>query len=374
MNPFERTYKKNLASDGLGRQIWGALLKRWWLTAFFVLLALIGIMLPACLSHRHAIWRCLQIEPVNKIVWLSCLTLFLATVVSTCNILTDIGILLKKENRITWCQIIKLLSVGIWIIGFVFIFNIRHQQTSYIIFGLTGSVLTWIFQDKIKGAMAFIHLRRHNLLRIGDWIKVPKLDVDGEVKKVTLTTVTLGNWDTSTSTVPMSALQEGHFINLQNMAKGKTYGRRMYKTFLLDTGWMRPINEEEVAFFKSGGHGIPECLPESEIVSGVLNAHLYRLYLYHWLMNHPHISRKPRLIVRWMDQKDSGMELQVYAFITECSLDSFEWQQSQIIEHVITSMDWFGLRLYQSPSAYDASNSNIYITNKPATCRKEDKR
>ena len=101
-------------------------------------------------------------------------------------------------------------------------------------------------------------------------------------------------------------------------------------------------------------------LSSDEIKEGVTNAQLYRLYIYHWLMNYKHISQQPRLIVRWMEQKDCGMELQVYAFIVDSNLAAFDWQQSQIIEHIIKSLDWFGLRLYQSPSAYDVSNSNVY--------------
>ena len=72
-----------------------------------------------------------------------------------------------------------------------------------------------------------------------------------------------------------------------------------------------------------------------------------------------------------MDQKDSGMPLQVYAFIVDSNLAAFEWQQSQIIEHIIKSMDWFGLRLYQSPSAFDVSNSNIYLAKESATYYKK---
>ena len=95
------------------------------------------------------------------------------------------------------------------------------------------------------------------------------------------------------------------------------------------------------------------------------------MYLYHWLMNHPHISQQPRLVVRWLEQVDSGLPLQVYAFIIDSNLSSFEWQQSQIIEHIIESLDWFGLRLYQNPSAYDAGNCNVFMTDKPANYRKE---
>lgn len=67
-----------------------------------------------------------------------------------------------------------------------------------------------------------------------------------------------------------------------------------------------------------------------------------------------------------MDHKEGGMELQVYAFIVDSSLAAFEWEQSKIIEHIIKSLDWFGLRFYQSPSAYDVSNSNVYLAKEPA--------
>ena len=47
---------------------------------------------------------------------------------------------------------------------------------------------------------------------------------------------------------------------------------------------------------------------------------------------------------------------------TEISLEPFEWTQSNIIEHVLESMKWFNLRIYQNASAFDVSNSNIYLS------------
>lgn len=210
---------------------------------------------------------------------------------------------------------------------------------------------------------------------------VDKLGVDGEVQQMTLTSVTVYNWDTTTSTIPISALQTEHFRNLQNMMEGRTYGRRMLKTFVLDTGWFRVLSREEIEKLKeriqsgketrtASNEEIRDFLSKNlsldEINEGATNAQLFRLYIYHWLMNHKHISQHPRLIVRWMDHKEGGMELQVYAFIVDSSLAAFEWEQSQIIEHIIKSLDWFGLRLYQSPSAYDVSNSNVYLAKEPA--------
>lgn len=382
--------ERGLASKNLFRQIVAAVLKRWWLPLIFVALLVLIILLPspfysaiewkediACpflgkivAFFRGHPYRC-EILKVGTLFL--CASFAFGTVISACNALTDVFSLRREEKRITNCQIAILSAIGLWILIAVFILKVYDDQTSKIIFALIGVVLTWIFQDRVIGVVTFIHLRSHGLLKIDDWIKVPKLDVNGEIKKVTLTTITVSNWDTTTSTIPISALQSNPFTNLQKMQEGKTYGRRMLQQFTIDSGWIHPIDEKDVKFLKSGKHPIMNYLPEEEVNVGVLNIHLYRLYLYHWLMEDSHISQQPRLIVRWKEQKDSGMVLEVYTFITESNFSAFEWQQSRIMEHIIESMAWFGLRVYQSPSAYDASNSNIYMAKAPANYKIENK-
>ena len=348
--------KKHLASKNLVGQIWGAILKRWWLLVLLVI-CLIPIAVP-CIARAIT-------DPWFKVLLITSLSLFVVLSISVCQTLTTIFNLKKKETGITWCQISILLAIGIWIVGFVIIFDIRENNKMAAAVGVISMVLSLIFQDKIKGVAVFLHLRMQHLLNIDDWIQVPKYDVDGVIKRVTLTTVTIYNWDTTTSIIPISALHSDHFINLQNMSDGKTYGRRMLKSFILDDEWFRALLPEDVDRLneKLKEVGEQDYLPEGEIKAGVLNAQLYRLYLYHWLMNQPHISQQPRLIVRWLEQKESGMPLQVYAYIIDSGLAAFEWEQSQIIEHIIESLDWFGLRLYQNPSGYDVGKVDVHMAN-----------
>ncbi len=378
MNILEKFSKKNLTSERLWRQIFGALMQ-WQSKLFWVFVLLITPV---------SIGVALIIPPGDLTSGLEflCLNFAVLLIIKTCRRLIDVFNIRKEYTRVTWSYITILVSIGLWIIGFVLIFNIKDNPRVATAIGVIGTLLSWIFQDKIKGVVAFLHIRSHNLLKVGDWLVVDKLGVDGEVQRMTLTSVSVYNWDTTTSTIPISALQSEHFINKQNMMESKTYGRRMLKTFILDTGWFRVLSREEIAKLKefiqfdkyintdSGEHVrdfLSKNLSLDEIKEGVTNAQLFRLYTYHWLMNHKHISQHPRLIVRWMDQKEGGMELQVYAFIVDSSLAAFEWEQSQIIEHIIKSLDWFGLRLYQSPSAYDVSNSNVYLSKEPADYIKE---
>jgi len=351
MGLFERIYKKNISSDQLGRQIFGALVQ-WRPKSFW---AFVLLVTPLCIG----VSMILSPSSFTPCLYLLGLTLAIWLVVKVCHTLTGTYSLSRNDNGITICQIVLLAALGFWIIGFVLIFDINNNGRIAAAIGIIGAILGWIFQDRVKGVAAFLHLRRHHLLNIGDWIRVPKLGVDGEIKKVTLTSVTLYNWDTTTSTIPISALQAEHFINLQPMAEGKTYGREMLKAFILDSEWIRPLTETEIERLKAGEHDIRNYIPEDELKAGALNAHLFRLYVHHWLMNHSCVSHHPRLIIRWMEQKDSGLPLQVYAFLTETGWTEFEWRQSEIIEHIVTSMGWFGLRLYQLPSAYNFKREEV---------------
>ena len=375
---MNRLSKKWLSSDRGCTQVMGAMILkgRWGLT--LLLLVMIALSLLSLHNWQNAaflsasscltsIYGFISTALRSSWYWLVFLTLLMFLVIGVCNTMTNIYSLRKNETGITWCQIMILIFVGIWLIGLLCIIKIQKESGYFIIFGVLGTLMTWIFQDTIKGVVAFVHLRLNHLLYIDDWIQVPKLNVDGEVKRITLTTVTLYNWDTTTSSIPTSVLHNDHFINLQRMTDGKTYGRQMLKTFILDTGGFHPLTAEEIESLKQKKE-VKAYLLDEDFKVGELNAHLFRLYVFHWLMNHPYVSQEPRLVVRWLEQKETGLPLQIYGFIMEGGVLAYEWQQSQIIEHIVEALDWFGLQLYQRPSSHDVSN----LTEKVLMSRKEE--
>ena len=375
---MNRLSKKWLSSDRGCTQVMGAMILkgRWGLT--LLLLVMVALSLLSLHNWQNAaflsasscltsIYGFISTALRSSWYWLVLLTLLMFLVIGVCNTMTNIYSLRKNETGITWCQILILIFVGIWLIGLLCIIKIQKESGYFIIFGVLGTLMTWIFQDTIKGVVAFVHLRLNHLLYIDDWIQVPKLNVDGEVKRITLTTVTIYNWDTTTSSIPTSVLHNDHFINLQRMTDGKTYGRQMLKTFILDTGGFHPLTAEEIESLKQKKE-VKAYLLDEDFKVGELNAHLFRLYVFHWLMNHPYVSQEPRLVVRWLEQKETGLPLQIYGFIMEGGVLAYEWQQSQIIEHIVEALDWFGLQLYQRPSSHDVSN----LTEKVLMSRKEE--
>lgn len=232
---MNRLSKKWLSSDRGCTQVMGAMILkgRWGLT--LLLLVMVAFSLLSLYNWQNAsflsasscltsIYGFISTALRSSWYWLVLLTLLMILVIGVCNTMTNIYSLRKNETGITWCQIMILIFVGIWLIGLLCIIKIQKESGYFIIFGVLGTLMTWIFQDTIKGVVAFVHLRLNHLLYIDDWIQVPKLNVDGEVKRITLTTVTLYNWDTTTSSIPTSVLHNDHFINLQRMTDGKTYG------------------------------------------------------------------------------------------------------------------------------------------------------
>lgn len=352
-------------------QIAGAILKSSW--CFIITMLVVCVSLAFLGPKIHERVCCHNYASPSAMIYkvgiiaVSC-TLFgiSAYVITNLNKLYSLR---KQETRITVSQIILLAIFGICLASIVFALGIKKDDNSFIIISTFGAVLGWIFQDTIKSVAAFFYLRANGLLKIGDWIEVKSHGINGIVRSITLTTVQIENWDTTTSAFPVYILHAEHFRNNQRMLAGKTHGRQMARTFIIDTGWIHPLSDEETICLRNN-LDTDVCFKLSAIKKGELNIHAFRRYLYHWLMQHTHVCQQPRLFVTWKEQTKEGLPLHIHIFINDTKWEAFEWQQSEITEHVIQSLEMFNLQLYQSPSGYDASNSNIHLTEVEANYRK----
>ena len=351
-----------LSGKYYGLQVLGALLKSHSSLACISLVYLAFLLLIPKIIHR--ISEGVFSPPANILIKVlviaMCFTIFGITAYIIAN-LNKLYSLRRQETRITVSQIILLSVFGLCLAASIYTLGIEKDSTGSIIVSVFGAVLSWIFQDTIKSVVAFFYLRANHLLKIGDWIEIKEHDIDGMLKRISLTTVVIENWDTTTSCFPTYILHTECFKNNQKMMEGRTHGRQMLKTFIIDTGWIHALSEADVKRLNQDLN-IDTPFKEQYVKVGLLNIEVFRHYIYHWLMQCSHVSHEPRLIVRWLEQTNEGMPLQIYAFIMDSSLAPFEWQQAQIIEHIIKAMTWFDIQLYQSPSGYDASNSNIYLS------------
>ena len=82
----------------------------------------------------------------------------------------------------------------------------------------------------------------------GDWISMPKYDVDGTVLDVSLTTVKIENFDNTVTTIPPYTLTSDSFKNWRAMSESG--GRRVMRSVNIDINSVRFCTPEMLEKYK----------------------------------------------------------------------------------------------------------------------------
>jgi miniconductance mechanosensitive channel len=130
---------------------------------------------------------------------------------------------------------VQLLKVIVFVVGGIFVLSHLMGRSPLVFFSGLGAftaVLLLIFKDSILGLVAGIQISSNDLVRMGDWIEMPKFGADGDVIDISLSTVKVQNWDKTISTIPAYALVSDSFKNWRGMSESG--GRRIKRSLSLD--------------------------------------------------------------------------------------------------------------------------------------------
>ena len=130
----------------------------------------------------------------------------------------------------------RQVQVILFFIGGIIIVSILIDKSPMVLLtglGASAAVLMLVFKDSIMGFVSGIQLSANNMLRVGDWIQMPKYGADGTVIEVTLNTVKVRNWDNTITTIPPYALVSDSFQNWRGMQESG--GRRIKRSIRIDT-------------------------------------------------------------------------------------------------------------------------------------------
>ena len=266
-------------------------------------------------------------------------------------------------------QSLKLLLSVIFIILIISI--LLGQSPGIVIsgFGAMTAVLMLVFQTPIMGFVAGIQLSANRMLKVGDWLEMPKYHANGDVIEIGITTVKVQNFDKTLTTIPTSALISDAFINWGGMISSG--GRRIKRQVFIDINSIRFITEEEVREV-SGSHRLSDYLikKNKEIsehnrelqVEGaasfldqrrMTNIGTFRAYIVAYLKQHPGVNNNMSLMVRQMEATPQGVPLEIYCFANTTVWVEYEGIQSDIFDHIFAIAHIFKLRIFQAPSGYD---------------------
>lgn len=272
---------------------------------------------------------------------------------------------LRDKPLDSYVQVIKIVF---YIIGFIILFSIlTGQDTTTVIAGLgAGSaILMLIFKDSILGFVASLQVSANDMVRIGDWITMPKYGADGDVIQITLTTVKVRNFDKTITTLPPYALVSDSFQNWRGMQE--TGGRRLKRSVHIKQSTIRFIRPDELEhlykieliseYVKTKVKEIDKYNKENSVDKSLLingrnltNIGLYRQYIYNYLKSHPKVHKELLLIVRQLQPNEKGMPLELYFFTATTAWVEYEAIVSDIFDHITSAAVYFELELFEDLS------------------------
>lgn len=266
---------------------------------------------------------------------------------------------------------IQVLKIVLYFIGGVISISILIDKSPlYFLSGIGAltAIFLLIFKDSLLGLVAGISLSSNDMVRLGDWIEMPKYNADGNVIEISLNTVKVQNFDKTITTIPTYALLSDSFKNWRGMVESG--GRRLKRSVFIDTTSITFCTDEMIARFKKI-HYLKDYIHTKEIeireynqkysadptelTNGrrLTNIGTFRAYIENYLKNHPKIRQDFTLLVRQLPSGEHGLPLEIYAFTTDTEWAKHEAVQSDVFDHIFAVVPQFGLRIFQGPSGFD---------------------
>lgn len=197
--------------------------------------------------------------------------------------------------------------------------------------GASAAVLMLVFKDMTKRICLRIQLSANNMLKVGDWITMPKYGADGTVIEVTLNTVKVRNFDNTITTIPPYLLISDSFQNWQGMQESG--GRRVKRSINIDMTSVHFCTPEMLAKYRKI-QLLKDYVDETEKVVEESMAKEHHIdnsvlvngrrqikfgsfpgaYLTNYLKNLPTVNQDLTCMVRQLQPTETGIPLELYFF------------------------------------------------------------
>ena len=263
---------------------------------------------------------------------------------------------------------IQLASIMIYVVAAILIIATILDKDPLALLGALGAltaVLMLVFKDTILGLVASIQISSNDMVRVGDWVSMPKYGTDGDVLAITLNTVKIQNWDKTISTIPTYAFISDSFKNWRGMTDSK--GRRIKRSLNIDMTSIKFCTDEEINQYKgvemlkdyidarqneiatyneANGHD------KSTLVNGrnLTNIGLFREYAHQYLSANENLRADLTLMVRQLEPTENGLPIEVYCFSNNIQWVEYERIQADIFDHLLSSLPNFNLEIFQNPT------------------------
>lgn len=265
-------------------------------------------------------------------------------------------------------QILKILLYFVGIIIIIGIIINKSPATLLAGLGASAAILSLVFKDTIVGFVSGVQLSANNMLRVGDWITVPKYNADGDVIEVSLNTVKVKNFDNTITTIPPHILINDSFQNWRGMEESG--GRRIKRSINIDMNSVKFCSPEMLAKYKKIAL-IKDYVEEKEqvlnqyneefgidnsiLVNGrrQTNLGVFRAYVERYIASLPAVNQNLTHMVRQLQPTEKGIPIELYFFSAEKKWILYENIQSDVFDHLLAVVPEFDLAMFQNPTGSD---------------------
>jgi len=267
---------------------------------------------------------------------------------------------------------VEIVKIIIYIFSLVIIIGILTGESPWILLSGVGAltaVIILVFRDTILSFVASLQISNYDLVRVGDWIEVPKYGADGDVIDIALHTVKVQNWDKTITIIPTHKLIEDTFKNWRGMQE--TGGRRVKRSIFIDQNSIIFVDEELLKKFmniqllkdyiqrKTEEIDKHNRETKADLIASIVNGRrmtnlgTFRAYLSSYLKNHPRIHQGLTNMVRQQPPGEHGIPLEIYCFTSTTKWLEYESIQADIFDHILSILPEFELNVFQLPSGRD---------------------
>ncbi|MDR2009441.1 MAG: mechanosensitive ion channel family protein [Bacteroidales bacterium] len=268
----------------------------------------------------------------------------------------------KTKSIRSFIQSIKIILVVFLVILIISILIQKNPRDLLLAIGASAAIFSLVFRDTILSFVASIQISAQEMFRPGDWIEMPARGADGMVTQINVTNVKVQNWDNSVTIIPTYAMVSESFTNWRNMQESA--GRRFRRPVLIDVNSVTTLTQAQIdkiashpAIDKKVSEKMMELMISGNTSNFITNLGLYRCYIEAFMNFHPKISKNQMCIARYLDNSDSGISIQIYAFSVDKTLATYERVVSDIMENLMVITPIFMLKFYQRPIAAKTEDS-----------------
>jgi len=280
------------------------------------------------------------------------------------NVANDTYQLLKKPHQPSIKGYIQLVKIIIVVTAAVLIVSTMLDKSPMAFLtglGAASAIIILVFKDTILGFVASVQVASYDMVRIGDWITITSLNVDGDVEDVSLNTVKIRNFDKTVTTIPTSALITNGVQNWRGMEETK--GRRIKRAINIDIKTIKFCDEALLdklskvttltKYIKDKTEEInsqnEKINAKNEDLNGrtLTNVGLFRKYIYNYLTESEHIRNDLTFLIRQLQPGQSGIPIEIYVFTNDTNWINYENIQSDIFDHLLAALPMFELAAFQ---------------------------